>query len=169
MMKKLFLLMTFLCAACPFALRAQESTWWGYWNTSMPLQSTTASSSSGTTVCAIRLTTANAQLIDGTLHGLRFWLADKSVVSRAYVWVSARQFSVQGDLQSPAADMAMKELSLDELKDLSHDGAPTVALFDEAVAVLPSTNRYASAYVGYTIVTTSATPLMAAGAVCERG
>lgn len=168
MMKKLFLLMTFLCAACPSALRAQQSTWWGYWNTSMPLQSTTASSS-GTTVCAIRLTTANTQLIDGTLHGLRFWLADKSVVSRAYVWVSVRQFSVQGDLQSSVPDMAMKELSLDELKDLSHDGVPTVALFDEAVAILPSTNRYASAYVGYTIETTSATPLMAAGADTRIG
>lgn len=152
-----------LCLYCvilaiPTVLNAEElgQTWWGHWNTSMPLEQT-AAVSAGTTVCGIRLTTANAQLVDGTVHGVRFWLADKSVVSRAYVWLSVKQFA--GD----AADVAVREISLDALKDQLHDGEPTVALLDAPVSILPSTNRYASVYVGYTLETTAASKLMAAG------
>lgn len=149
---------------CPALLRAEvhDSVWWGYWNSSMPLQPT-SSVAAGTTVCAIRLTTANAQFLDGDLHGVRFWLSDKSAVRRAYVWVSFRQFSGE------APDMAMQEIALDSLKDLQHDGRPTVALFDRPVSILPSANRYASAYVGYTIETTSPCPLMAAGSDTRLG
>ena len=160
-MKKLLYLLLLLLAgvSAPHVLRAQaqNTVWWGYWNTSMPLQPTTAAAT-GTTTCGIRLTTANRQLVDGTIHGLRFWLADKSVVRRAYVWVSQRTFT------DGRPDMAMKEIPLDDLRDLAHDGAePTVARFDTPVDVLPSTNRYASAYVGYTIETSASCALVAGG------
>ena len=136
--------------------RGQEAAWWGYWNTSMPMQPTSATFQ-GTTTGAIRLTTANAQLIDGTVHGLRFWLTDKTVVTRVYAWVSQKPFT------GGSPDVAMKEIALADLRDVQHDGGATVIMFDEPIAVLPAANRYASVYVGYTLETSAPCSLVAGG------
>lgn len=151
-MKKLL----FVCF-CLMAASLQAQTWWGYWNTSMPREESTEALS-GTTHCAIRITPDNALLIDGRIHGVRFWLSDKSVVTEASIWASVRQFSDSGE-----PDMAVKTIMTDELKDLTHDGEPTVVMFDEPVDVLPASNRYATAYVGFTIKTSAASRLITAG------
>ena len=164
-MKKTIVILSLLCHLCTSALLARDTVWWGYWNTSMPLQATAAvaAGSAAETVCAIRLTTANTQFIDGAIHGVRFWLEDKTAVSRACVWVSAKPFS------GGTPDMAVSEIDIADLKDRLHDGGPTVARFDTPVDVLPSTNRYASVYVGYTIETAGGCQLMAAGPATRIG
>ena len=141
----------------------QAQTWWGYWNTSMPLADAT-DVVSGTTHCAIRVTAENALLVDGRIHGLRFWLRDKSVVTEASIWVSFRQFSGEAD-----TDMAKKTIMPDELRDVEHDGEPTVVRFDEPVDILPSANRYANAYVGFTIKTSGTCRLVTAGSDTRIG
>lgn len=151
-MKKLLFVCFWIMAAS-----MQAQTWWGYWNSGMALGHSTETVS-GTTRCAIRLTPENALLIDGRIHGLRFWLSDKTVVTEACIWASVRQFSDSGE-----PDMAVKTIMTDELKDLTHDGEPTVVMFDEPVDVLPASNRYATAYVGFTIKTSAASRLITAG------
>jgi len=145
------------------ASAADGQTWWGYWNSSMDRQ-TSSTTVTGTTNCAQRITSANTQLVDGQVWGLRFYLADKSLVSGASIWVSVRQFS-----GSDGPDTAIRQIDLAELKDMSHDGEPTVVCFDEPVSVLPSSNRYASAYVGYTLQTTGPSPLVSAGSGTRVG
>ena len=157
-MKKLL----FVCF-CLMATSLQAQTWWGYWNTSMPREESTEALS-GTTHCAIRITPDNALLIDGRIHGVRFWLSDKSVVTEASIWVSFRQFGSGGE-----PDMAVKTIAADDLKDLKHDGEPTVAMFDAPVDVLPASNRYANAYVGYTIRTSAACRMITAGRDISMG
>ena len=151
-MKKLL----FVCF-CLMVTSLQAQTWWGYWNTSMPREESTEALS-GTMHCAIRITPDNALLIDGRIHGVRFWLSDKSVVTEASIWVSFRQFGSGGE-----PDMAVKTIAADDLKDLKHDGEPTVVMFDEPVDVLPASNRYANAYVGFTIRTSAACRMITAG------
>ena len=142
---------------CLLATAVQAQSWWGYWNTGMPLANTSATVS-GTTNCAIRITPENALLVDGRLHGVRFWLEDKTKVSEASIWVSFRQFA---DGATP--DMGSKTIAVADLRDMAHDGAPTEVLFDEPVDILPSSNRYANAYVGYTIKADAAIHLLTAG------
>ncbi len=157
-MKKLLFLCFWLIAT---ALQAQ--TWWGYWNTSMPTENS-VDIVGGTTHCALRITPENILLVDGKIHGLRFWLSDKSVVTEASIWISFRQFS--GDAEP---DMAKKNIEMSELRDLEHDGEPTVILFDEPIDILPATNRYANAYVGYSIKTSGACHLITAGSSTRIG
>ncbi len=145
------------------ALADDGQVWWGYWNTSMNRQ-TSGNTVSGTVSCALRLTSANALLVDGQVWGLRFYLTDKSVVGSASIWVSVKQFS-----GADGPDTAIRQIDLRDLRDLSHDGEPTVVYFDEPVSVLPATNRYASAYVGYTIEATAPTPLVSAGSDVRIG
>lgn len=157
------ILLTGLMLLTLTASATDGQVWWGYWNTSMD---TVGSQQTvrGTTHCGVRLTTANARLVDGTVYGVRFFLADKSAVSSATIWVSVQQFK-----GSAAPDLAMKQIALADLRDLSHDGEATEVWFDEPVSILPSTNRYASAYVGYTITTTVDVPLIGAGSTVSMG
>ena len=139
-----FLLLAVLTAC---RLHAHDAVWWGYWNSGLPLQPT-ARLSDGTTHAGVRLTAGASPLLSGsTLHGLRFHLSDKTAVRRAWLWVSATPFAGQ----EPQADKYQQELSLDVLRDDSHDHQPTEVLLPSPVPLLAS-GRYANAYVGISLV-----------------
>ena len=144
MTRKLFFLL--LCLLSLGRLYAQNASqaWWGYWNTTQGLRHS-LELSDGASQCAIRLTAkATPSLAGSLLHGLRFYIADKTVVTGLTVWASQRQFS-------GSADVVAKNVPLDQLKDHQHDGLPTEVLFDEPIAILPKGNAYASIYVGFTV------------------
>ena len=132
---------------------AQDTAWWGYWTDGQQPWTNTLAVPEGTHDYAVRLMPTDGILRDGKVHGLRFLVSDKTAIRRAWIWVSARQFSWGGD----GPDMAVKELSLDQLRDVAHtaggDAAYTVADFDVPVDILPSANRRANCYVGFTLLT----------------
>lgn len=139
-----FLLLFFLSTVTP--VMAQTPVWWGYWNNGMPLQPT-VSLGDGSTHVALRITANENPLLSGsTLHGVRFYLSDKTAVSQAWVWVSAAQFA--GTVPQP--DKFLKEIPLEALKDVAHDAQPTELLLDEPTALMAA-GRYANAYVGFTL------------------
>ena len=119
--------------------------WWGMWNSDMGLTSV-GSFEKGTNTCAIRLLAANLeQLKDCQVHGLRFYISDKTAVTAAKAWLSVKNFG------NGVPDVTVKDIPLSQLRDQLHDGAPTEVLFDEAYTALPATNRYASVYAGFTL------------------
>lgn len=120
--------------------------WWGYWNTTQPTHAALPLSS-GTNDCAIRLVgRGTPELVDARVHGLRFCIDDKTAVRAARVWLASRQF---GWPYGP--DLAVKEVPVDSLRDLLHDGAPTEVLLDAPVDILPATNPYAVVFAGFTV------------------
>lgn len=119
--------------------------WWGMWNSDMGL-TPVGSFAQGDNTCAIRLLAYNqTELKDCQVHGLRFYISDKTKVTAAKVWLSVKTF------KNDAADVCIKEIPVSQLRDQLHDGAPTEVLFDEPYTPLPSSNRYASVYAGFTL------------------
>ena len=134
-----------MLGAATTVLAQRTSAWWGMWNTSMGLQQRTLMEA-GTSHLYMRLTAANSpQLVGGSISGIRFFIHDKSAVSKASVWI-AQSYS-----QGPASVIASQEVPFDDLKDEAHDKAPTEVRFDTAFAVLPAGNAYANILVGLSI------------------
>ena len=124
---------------------ADGQAWWGMWNSDMGL-TPVGSFAQGDNTCAIRLLAYNqTELKDCQVQGLRFYISDKTKVTAAKVWLSVKTF------KNDAADVCIKEIPVSQLRDQLHDGAPTEVLFDEPYTPLPSSNRYASVYAGFTL------------------
>ena len=141
-----------MCIALwPAALTAQTTpsegqTWWGYWHTNHEAEAV-APFNTGSNSCSLRVTAfGNRQLAGSRLHGVRFWISDKTTVTAARVWASSKLPSA-----SVAPDIVQKEIDLDQLCDRDHDGQPTEVMLDEAVTLLAKSNPYANAYVGFTL------------------
>ena len=141
-----------MCIALwPAALTAQTTpsegqTWWGYWHTNHEAEAV-APFNTGSNSCSLRVTAfGNCQLAGSRLHGVRFWISDKTTVTAARVWASSKLPSA-----SVAPDIVQKEIDLDQLRDRDHDGQPTEVMLDEAVTLLAKSNPYANAYVGFTL------------------
>ena len=141
-----------MCIALwPAALTAQTTpsegqTWWGYWHKNHEAEAV-APFNTGSNSCSLRVTAfGNRQLAGSRLHGVRFWISDKTTVTAARVWASSKLPSA-----SVAPDIVQKEIDLDQLCDRDHDGQPTEVMLDEAVTLLAKSNPYANAYVGFTL------------------
>lgn len=130
---------------------AQDTAWWGFWTVQDNRWAQVLEVPDGTHDYAVRLMPTDDILRDGKIHGLRFLLSDRTAVKRAWIWVSARQFSWGGD----GPDMAVRELELGELKSCGNEmpGSEgyTEVDFDVPVDVLPSANRRSNCYVGFTL------------------
>lgn len=159
-MKKL-LYISLLVMLAATSGKAEDTTWWGFWTTAGMAWQQELTPTDGRHDFGIRLMPTNEILRDGRIHGVRFLVGDKTAVRRAWIWVTARPFAWDGD---SGPDMAVKEIALSQLSDVSHAATPaeayTEASFDEPVDILPSTNKRASCYVGYTLELegTAATP-----------
>ena len=138
-MKKL-LLLGMLTMLLSIAAMAQNTTWWGYWNSSMP-QTGINEVGDGQNSFFVRITANESMLAGSTIYGIRFYIGDKTAVKQAWIWVA----------NSRQEETARKEIDIAELKDVSHDQQPTTAYFDEPLELL-GTGRYASCYAGYTLV-----------------
>lgn len=138
------------------AATAEGQVWWGYWNSSQPLLPQ-ATLPQGTSSCAIRvLASSQPLLVGGQLHGLRFYLGDKTAVTSAKVWVASR---LDGTY------LLEQDVPLSQLRDHIHDGQPTEVSFGQAIDVLPAQNAYANFYAGFTVTVGSGAncQLMASG------
>ena len=142
-MNKMKTKMAMLCLTALMALTARGGeVWYGLWNSDLGLERR-AVLYGGENRLYVRLTAQNSPLlVGGRLSAMRFYLSDKTPVAKATVWVAT---------SLTATPLLTKELPLDALRDLDHDGEPVVVSFDEALSVLPATNPYASVYVGYTL------------------
>lgn len=160
MKRLLFASLTILLIAAT-GTKAQTATWWGYWNQQMSMKESVACQTQVSHV-GIQLTAANSQLSGSQLHGMRFYISDKTAVTKAWIWLTTNPFS--GSPEN--ADKYYKEVDVTLLRDVMHDGAPTVVTLDEPVALLGA-GRYARIYAGYTLqVEGTAAPchVMTAGA-----
>ena len=119
-----------------------SEVWWGLWNTGLGLEQRSLLYS-GTNNMYVRLTAQNSPLlVGGQIHGMRFYVGDKTAVSAARVWVSA---SVGGD------PLLSVDVNIADIRDMAHDGVPTEIRFSQPLSVLPAANPYASFYAGFTL------------------
>lgn len=124
-------------------VQAQEvQQWWGYWTSPMGLQEV-GELAPGNNVMGIRLTAKNTVAVGTKLHGIRFYISDKTSVTAAKVWASSRQ--------SAGYNLLNAEVPASELKDVNNDGEPTVVMLDEPIDLLQSGNAYANMYIGFCI------------------
>ncbi|MBR1547294.1 MAG: hypothetical protein IJ637_01020 [Prevotella sp.] len=125
------------------ALTAVASpSWWGLWNTGMGLEQRSLLYGGSNRMC-VRLTAQNSpSLVGGQISGVRFYVSDKTAVRSAQVWLST---TVSGE------PLMAQEVPLADIRDMAHDGLPTVVALDEPVNVLPAANPYASIFVGFTL------------------
>lgn len=139
------LLAAVLCL-CGSAAVAQ-STWWGLWNTGLGLTRQTTLDVGGNALY-MRLTAQNSPMLVGaSVGGVRFFLHDKSSVTSAKVWLSASYSS------GFTPTVMMQEVPLADLRDMSHDGEPTVVTFAQDYPVIAAGNPYANILVGISIDT----------------
>ena len=123
--------------------------WWGLWNTGQGLVERSVLYE-GENKMYVRLTAQNSPLLKGgQVNGMRFYLSDKTAVRSAQVWVATNL---------TGTPLLQQEVTPEELRDMTHDGEPTVVRFSVPVDVLPATNPYASVYVGFTLQL-AATPM----------
>ncbi len=146
-MKKNLLLLLAVLASVLTA--GAQTTWWGLWNTGFSLKPF-ALFEDGTTDLYLRLTAQNSPLlVGGSVSGMRFWVADKSAIVSASVWMSTSY------TRGAAPTIMKQDVPTSQLLDLNHDGSPTVVHFEEPIAILPPGNPYVSVLVGMTLQMTS--------------
>lgn len=124
------------------SLAGDDTAWWGYWNSSRGLTEA-VEFNTGSNECSIRVASTTNPLLAGCkIHGIRFFISDKTAVDEATVWVTGRELTnkTKSIVVSP-----------ESLKDWRHDGQATEVMFDEPIVLLDKGNRYASAYVGFTV------------------
>lgn len=127
------------------ATATAQQTWWGLWKTTMGTAERMLLDDDWHDHY-VRLSAQNSPLlVGGQLHGVRFWIYDKTLVESASVWVSATYPGVNG-----TPTVVRQAVSTSELRDVLHDGQPTEVRFDASYDVLPAGNPYATIYVGYT-------------------
>jgi hypothetical protein len=112
-----FLFLLMLLAAV--SAHAQYQRWWGYYDEGM---ATTAAGTgvSETYHCAVYVSGSQALLSGATLHGIRFYLRDKTNISDVQVWLSKTQFR-----RTSQPDILVVDVPQTSLKDMDHDGAMT--------------------------------------------
>lgn len=159
MKKLLYISLLMLLVTAPG--KAEDTTWWGFWTTTGMAWQQSLTPTDGRHDFGVRLMPTNEILRDGRIHGVRFLVGDKTAVKKAWIWVTARPFAWNGD---SGPDMAVKEIAPSQLSDVSHAATPAEAYtevsFDAPVDILPSVNKRAYCYVGYTLELegTAATP-----------
>ena len=122
-----------------------QQTWWGLWNSSQAL-STPGRLEGGQRDQYVRLTAQNSPLlVGGQLHGMRFWIYDKSAVKSASVWMTT-SYKSGGE-----PTVMRQEVAVGELRDYLHDAAATEVMFTEPYDILPAGNPYANILVGFSL------------------
>jgi len=131
---------------------AQDTAWWGLWNTAFGLHSVD-NLKEGDNNCAIKLTAeAQTQLRNCQVYGMRFYFSNKSGVTAAKAWLATRL--------DAEPDVAQTDIALDQLHDMVHDKLPTVISFATPATILPAADPGATLYAGFTLTLES-------GAYCQ--
>ncbi|MCR4919999.1 MAG: hypothetical protein K5928_09370, partial [Prevotella sp.] len=122
---------------------AQDTAWWGLWNTSFGLHSVD-DLKAGDNSCAIKITAAaQPQLRGCQVYGMRFYFSNKSKVKAAKAWLATSL--------DAAPDVAQTDIPLDQLHDMVHDKLPTVVTFATPATILPADDPEATVYAGFTL------------------
>ena len=116
-------------------------TWWGYWT---PRQGVEAKGSleRGANDVAIYVPRNHPQLAGSTVQAVRFYIGDKTAVTRLRVWMATDIFSWAWE----QPDIAVQEVNLTDIVDYETDGQMMTVTFDNPVTLPPS-----GAYIGYTV------------------
>ncbi|MBR1932487.1 MAG: hypothetical protein IJ841_02240 [Prevotella sp.] len=139
--KRLFLLVLVLQA---LAAAAQTQRWWGLYADSDPT-TTMGFSAAETYDCAAQFASTRTILNGATIHGLRFYLRDKTVVSGVQVWLSTTRPNTVAQ-----ANIAVIDVPQEQLADLDHDQRMT-----EVTLPTPYTLGSGSIYAGFSFTVTS--------------
>mgnify|MGYP002853440266 CR=1 FL=1 len=139
--KSLFLAMAGLLVTIT-AMSQTPQRWWGYWTSDMPMNPVGELASGKNEMC-IRLTSQNKKAVGAKLHGIRFYISNKTAVQSAKVWASSRQ--------SAGYNLMAKDIPVDELLDVDNDGKPTTVMLDEPIDLVQANNPYSNIYIGFTI------------------
>ena len=124
---------------------ANAQAWWGLWKSSDELAPRRVLYA-GEQDQYVRLTPQNSSILaDGKIHGIRFWIHDKTAITSAKIWLST-SYS-----KGTTPNIMSQEIDLNQLKDLIHDGEPNVIAFDEVYNAFHSGNPYANIFVGLTL------------------
>lgn len=124
---------------------ANAHAWWGLWKSSDELAPRRVLYA-GEQDQYVRLTPQNSSIMtDGKIHGVRFWIHDKTAVTSAKIWLST-SYS-----KGTAPNIMSQEIDLSQLKDLVHDNEPNVIVFDEGYNAFANGNPYANLFVGLTL------------------
>lgn len=153
----------FLFGTLPLALCQPHAAWWGLWNSGMGLTERSLADG-GINHLYVRLTAQNSPLlVGGNVYGIRFWLPDKTDVTRMKVWL-ARSYA-----QGPVQTVASYEVPLAGVHDVAHDGAPTEVVWEEGCDILAAGNPYANILAGVTLESTTAQTFMTAAVTGPSG
>ena len=118
MKKKTYLLLTLLLTTV-LSVHAQYQRWWGVYDEPMPLTAV-GTGVAETYHCGAYYSGARAILSGATVHGIRFWLNDKTNITDLQVWMSSSK-PVSGD----KADLLVMDVPQENVKDRTHDQAMT--------------------------------------------
>lgn len=130
---------------CTADLQAQTPIWWGNYDNTAAL-SQFGAEAVDTYHCAVLANVARPELKGATLHGVRFYLADKSHVDDVCVWLSKSR-PAAGD----KADQLVVKVPKEALADLRNDQRMVEVMLPEAYPL--QTN----VYVGYSFRITQLT------------
>lgn len=127
----------FALALMPLSLRAQQR-WWGNYSDAMT-PSFMGLSTAETYHCCSQFTGSRAILSGATLHGVRFYLRDKTNVQDVKVWLSKTRPATNG-----TPDIMQVDVDPLQLADLEHDQR-----WLEVTLPTPYTFDGSTIYVGY--------------------
>ncbi len=107
-------------------------TWWGYWT---PRQGVEAKGSfeRGANDVAIYVPRNHPQLAGSTVQAVRFYIGDKTAVTRLRVWMTTDIFSWAWE----QPDIAVQEVNLTDIVDYENDGQMMTVTFDKPVTLPP--------------------------------
>ena len=133
------LLLTSLCST------AQTQRWWGYYTDGQAL-SGMGTETAENYLCGVLCYTNRTLLRNGNLHGVRFYLRDKTNVSEVKVWLSTTQPATVD-----AANIMVVNVPQEQLADYDNDHRMVEVMLPQPYAF-----QSGNVYVGYSFKTGSA-------------
>ena len=127
------------------ASTSAQQRWWGSFTDAMT-PAFTGLQAAETYHCCSQFSASRAVLNGATIHGVRFYLRDKTTVSDVEVWLSSAR-----PTQSSSPDIMSVTVPQDQLSDLTHDQKMVEVMLPQPFQ-MPS----GIIYVGYSFTQTSA-------------
>ena len=110
-----FIILCLLMVSFASAKGADYQRWWGFYDESSE-QAFVGTNTAETYNCAVSCASSNEFLNGATIHGVRFYLRDKTNISDVVVWLSASR-----PASADKADIAVVSVPQTQLVDYDHD------------------------------------------------
>ena len=113
MTRRFYMVLCCLCMQLTWCMAQQR--WWGYY-TDSDSPAYMGVENAETYTCGVQLSASRTILNGATIHGVRFYLRDKTNVSEVKVWLSTTR-----PASADAANIQVVEVPQSQLVDLEHD------------------------------------------------